>query len=258
LSHGWVAFEHLFADGEQKGHLVAELSAPVVALCFVRAAAGRLYRDALAALHISACRAPGAGPLEGLVERWLGPTSWTLYAMRGPGSVVPLPESREIADEEGFKRLLDLRADHGALAAAVQAYVPLVSWQLQRLDTLLGHRAELAAWLQQRQRDATSFLMGVYEVRNQLVHDANPFGFDDAYRLRDLYERYRMTINPVVAEVLRLVGSDLKMPLKHAWALLRARFGELLAQQTDLKARKAAKTGKTDPVDTTALFGCFC
>lgn len=253
LAHGWVAFEHLFADGEQKGHLVAELSAPVVVLCYVRAVAGRLYRDALAALHVAACRDPDEATLQPFVERWLGPTSWERYARRGPGRVVPLSEPIEITDLDGLDGLLARRADLCGLSAALQARVPLVSWQLNRLDELLGQRAKLAAWLEQRRRDAVSFLMGVYEVRNQLVHDANPFGFDDAYRLRDLYERYRVTINPVVAEVLRLVGSDLTMPLKHAWALLRARFRELCAHL----GAPAPGRSNPDPVDANTFLACL-
>ena len=249
LSHGWVAFEHLFADGEQKGHLVAELAAPVVTLCFLRAAAGRLHRYALAALHIAACGDQRSGPLQGFVERWLGRASWDRYVERGAVSVVPFFEPRELADEEGLQVLLEKSADLKALAAVVEAHVPLVAWQLRVLDKLLVDRRELMNWLQQRRREATSFLMGIYEVRNQLVHDANPFGFDDTYRLRDLYEWYRVVINPVIAEVLCLVGADLAMPLKHAWALLRARYGELLAHQGNDK--------KNDPVDIKAVLGCF-
>jgi hypothetical protein len=254
LSHGWVAFEHLFADGEQKGHLVAELAAPVVTLCFLRVAAGRLYRDALAALHIAACGDPSPGSLQGSVERWLGRPAWNHYIERGAVSVVPsvVPffERREFTDEEGLRALLEQHADLAALASAVNKDVPLVAWQLRELDELLKKRGKFKNWLERRRREGTSFLMGVYEVRNQLVHDANPFGFDDAYRLRDLYVRYRVVINPVVAEVLRLVGTDLAMPLKHAWALLRARFGELIAHQGSGKKNDG-------PVDIQTVLNCF-
>jgi len=251
LSHGWVAFEHLFADGEQKGHLVAEIAGPVISLVFVRATAGRLYRDALAALHVSACRDPSIARLEQLAERWLGPDSWTLYATRGPGPIFPLPKPHEVDDDAGLRKLLGLRGELRPLAVAVEKFAPLIAWQLRSLAKMLENSADLAAWLEQRQRDATSFLMGVYEVRNQLVHDANPFGFDDAYRLRNLYDRYRVTINPVVVEVLRLVGADLAMPLKHAWALLRARFRELVAHRAGPKAKTPL------PVESSALLACF-
>ncbi len=256
LSHGWVAFEHLFADGEQKGHLVAELSAPVVVLCFVRAAGGRLYRDALTALHVAACRDPDVGTLQDLVTRWLGATHWSSYALRGKGPVIPLLQPLEISDDEGLKRLFELRDDHKALAAAVEKHVPLIAWQILNLGNLLESREKLGEWLALRKQDAMSFLMGVYEVRNQLVHDANPFGFDDAYRLQNLYERYRVTINPVVAEVLRVSGSDPAMPLKHAWAMLRARFGELVAQQAGHRSRNSAGKG-VSVVGTDAFLGCF-
>lgn len=255
LSHGWVAFEHLFADGEQKGHMVAELSAPVVVLCFVRAAAGRLYRDALTALHVAACRDPDVGRLQDLVTRWLGETAWASYAMRGKGPVTPLLQPLKITDDEGLKRLFELRDDHKALAEAVEKHVPVIAWQIRSLGSLLESREKLDGWLALRRQDAMSFLMGIYEVRNQLVHDANPFGFDDAYRLQNLYERYRVTINPVVAEVLRVSGSDSAMPLKHAWALLRARFGELVAQQTGHKNKN--KAGKGVLVDAAAFLRCF-
>ncbi len=255
LSHGWVAFEHLFADGEQQGHMVADISAPVVVLCFVRAAAGRLYRDALTALHVAACHDPDAAQLQDLVTRWLGETSWASYAMRGNGRVIPLAHPLEISDDQGLKQLLKLRNDHSALAIAVEKYVPLIAWQIRSLGMLLDDREKLEIWLNWRKRDATSFLMGVYEVRNQLVHDANPFGFDDAYRLQNLYERYRVTINPVVADILRLSGSDPAMPLKHAWAMLRARFGELVAQQTGPTSKSKSDRGTS--VDTAAFLGCF-
>jgi hypothetical protein len=163
--------------------------------------------------------------------------------------VVPFFERREFTDDEGLRTLLEQRADLAGLAAEVETHVPLVAWQLVALDALLNDRGKFKNWLDQRRREAASFLMGVYEVRNQLVHDANPFGFDDAYRLRDLYERYRVVINPVVAELLQLVGTDLAMPLKHAWALLRARFGELIAHQGNGK--------KGGPVDTQAILVCF-
>ncbi len=126
-------------------------------------------------------------------------------------------------------RTLSLRwTDIADLADIIEQSSPFASRRLRWMEQVLTKPDRRRELLHQFKIDAACLLTQVYDVRNQLVHDANPFGFDDAYRLHVLYDRYRALINPVVAEVLRIVVGHPGTPLAHAWSLLRARFEEVV------------------------------
>ena len=232
LSHAWVALEHLVTDGgESKLPVVLDSVPGAIALCHLRATFGAVFREALAALHILACEHSNKHDVASQIDTWLGPDANQWYLSR-PAVVGRYERERRIDDAEGLKTLISRKKQIPDLAQLLEQSAPYASYRLQLVNNILSSVEKLRDTLRQFRVDAACLLSQVYDVRNQLVHDANPFGFDDAYRLHVLYDRYRALIDPVVGEVLRLVVTQAGLPLSHAWSLMNARFDELVAPRS--------------------------
>lgn len=228
LSHAWVALEHLVTDGgESKLPVVIESVPGVIALCHLRATFGAVFREALSALHCLACEHSKERDVANLIDAWLGTEALQWYLSR-PAVVGRYVKERKVDDAEGLKTLILRRSQIPDLARMLEKHAPYASYRLRLIEHMLSKSGNLREVLLQTRVDAACLLSQVYDVRNQLVHDANPFGFDDAYRLHVLYDRYRALIDPVVGEVLRLVVTQAGWPLSHAWSLMNARFDELV------------------------------
>jgi hypothetical protein len=235
LSHAWVALEHLVTDGgESKLPIVLEVVPEAVALCFAHAFFGTVYRDALAALHLLACKNANDAGVAGAVSEWLGERALAWYLSR-PSVAGPFKEERTIEDDVAVDVLCSRWSRMEELAVLLEPSAPFAAFRLRQVAKMISDRATLRSELQRFRIEAACLLSQVYDVRNQLVHDADPFGFDDAYRLHVLYDRYRSLVDPVVAEVLRRVADSPRAPLSHTWSLLRARFEELCDREIGMR-----------------------
>jgi len=233
--HAWVAIEHLVSHGksERSKDAAIPLIANVITLNTTSAWLAMMHRRLLAALHVAGCVTPGNTAVLDAIEFWFGSTDEReRYERRNPGRACPRSEigaegiqptesQSVLAFIGGFDQLMKT-------ADAIRLVDPLTANQIEEAYGILGDGKKFLKSLQERRFEASSVLNLAYSVRNRVVHEADPLGFEEAPGLEDLYDQMRILIDPVIAALLREVQRSPHAPLAHAIFHFAAQLDELL------------------------------
>ena len=258
LAHAWIAIEHLVAEGFQsKGPLVIRHLVDAAVIEQIPAIAGATIREALAALHLNACARPGKSALVDFLSEASGSDESPRYVAHAMGFLCsraqlnPSAPVLRISDHEALKLLASWRERLNELAPIIEPESPYAAWRVRSLAKHFETNADLRAWIQHLRLEAAALLQHTYDLRNQLVHDADPFVFEESHRLQDLYLRFRGLIDPLLVSLLHeLSGKGPQPPLALLWAEKEARYAELFHRVESTKKLK-------EPPDMGFLFRCL-
>lgn len=214
LGHAWTAVEHLVSAGtDSKGREVVRQLSAIGAVELMIATGGDIYRECLAALHVNACHRPGDAVLINALCDALGAEERARYASLAAGTVVPRrnmsPPAAQatIPDTNALDMLLRWHGRLPSIAQAVEPHAPFAAQRVRDFWDWTQDKGSLSAvsllrWLRTLHADVATLLQHVYDLRNQLVHEADPFVFE-SHRMDELYRRFRLVIDPLVARLLR-------------------------------------------------------
>jgi hypothetical protein len=238
--HAWVAVEHLVSHGQSAKVEVIPLIANVVTLCVTSARIALIHRQILGALHAMGCRAADNVAVLDEIGQWMGADDRELYMRRRPGAVCARSEigasHQSITVQDSLRAVYSNRGRLESTATVLDTQESRVAWQARELARMVRTPKDLAQELLVRRVEAASILSSVYSVRNRVVHDADPLGFEEAPGLDDLYQQLRVLIDPVVVQLLRDVQHGPFSPLSHSLARSASRLEELIELGLKVKA----------------------
>ncbi|MBK8693681.1 MAG: hypothetical protein IPN17_15655 [Deltaproteobacteria bacterium] len=238
LAHAWTAVEHLVVAGtEAKGADVIRYLASVGAVERLLAIGGDTYRECLAALHINACLRPTDQTVIDALCESLGAAErsryqgWTAGVVSPRSNLQPAADLLEISDRAGLSQLL--RWGDRRLLAIAKAIAPGAPYAGRRLEEFAldiamdgGRPKGLLRLLRSLYFEAAALLQHVYDLRNQLVHDADPFVYEGAHRMDDLHQRFRILVDPLVGRLICRAAAG-STDLAHMLALEASTYARL-------------------------------
>ena len=198
---------------------------------------GDTYRECLAALHINACLRPTDQTVIDALCESLGAAErsryqgWTAGVVSPRSNLQPAADLLEISDRAGLSQLL--RWGDRRLLAIAKAIAPGAPYAGRRLEEFAldiamdgGRPKGLLRLLRSLYFEAAALLQHVYDLRNQLVHDADPFVYEGAHRMDDLHQRFRILVDPLVGRLICRAAAG-STDLAHMLALEASTYARL-------------------------------
>lgn len=244
IYHAWVAIEHLVAHGHtSKGPEVIPSMSNMIVLRYMNAFVADMHREILASVHCEACNRPGDTAVLDVVELWMGPEERSQYAARVPGPPVgrlqsgfdPVTPSRSESIKAIFRRRMDL----SKTAETIRLERPWLAFRVEEFGRVLAKIEDLIGWLRQRRLEIASILQTAYSLRNRLLHDADPLGFDESPAVADFYEQLRALVQPAIEALLHEVQRTPALSVAQLLTQSEARLEEIF----DLGGKNAPADG---------------